>query len=1060
MKPTKLILSAFGPYKGLSNEIDFEQFEEKGLFLISGDTGAGKTTLFDAICFALYGTTSGSFKDTKNLRSDYADENTESFVEFSFSHQGKNYRIIRKPEYERKKKRGEGVISEKGSAVFYEEGKDPIEGITKVNDKVKELLHIDDKQFKQIAMIAQGEFWELLNAKTDKRTEILRTIFMTDAYKNIEFKLKNKMDSAYGLKKDSEKSIIQYFSDVRSDDKSVLLNDLDELKTNVKNAGNIWNIEEIIDLIEHIIKEDEQKLKSIKEELKEKEKELKSNEDALATAKTNNDFIERVKILEAENKKLELRKEEILKIKETLERRKKATHEAYPFYKTWLDKSNEVKKTRESVTEKNEAFKNALEFLKEKEEALIEAEKEKPEADEFKRKADKINEEKDKYLKREELTEKSKKLEKEKTTLDLEENELKTLESETEEKIKNLKENIKALKDRPEKYQIAKAESERLEKIKSDISDIKENKLKERAEREKLLKENQDRYQKIRDDYDKAVKERLSSEKILEGCRAGLLAENLKDGERCPVCGSLEHPLPARLPKESVSEEELEILKEKENRLLEEKNKANADAAGTKAALDEFEEGLKKAISNCLENEFLKLDQTEKELPLLIEELKKAEVKIAGQYKEKKNLENSLLKECNDLENIEEELKKAEDELETLKQKRQLLDEKSKDNLNQLVETKTMLESLKELEFESLKEAENQAKEAKEKSDEIFNKISEAEEAKKNAADEITSLKATLANLKETLEIQETDEKKKKDDLDIALKKHNFSAESEMLKFVSDESEILKDEKIISDYEKNAEVIKKQLEDAKKDARGRKIIDIKELQEICDKQSEEVSKIRADENSADNRIKTNRDKKENILAQKNDFEKAGKEYAIYDRLYKLVRGTTGNGKITLEQYIQGEGFDGIIAAANRRLYPMSDGQFELFRKKEDALGKKSNNFLDLEVLDNFTGSKRPVGNLSGGESFKASLSLALGLSDTVSSNLGGVQMDALFIDEGFGTLDKKSIDSAMDILMNLSGSNKLVGIISHREELMENIPQQIKVKKTKEGSQIEIETGM
>ena len=166
-----------------------------------------------------------------------------------------------------------------------------------------------------------------------------------------------------------------------------------------------------------------------------------------------------------------------------------------------------------------------------------------------------------------------------------------------------------------------------------------------------------------------------------------------------------------------------------------------------------------------------------------------------------------------------------------------------------------------------------------------------------------------------------------------------------------------------------------------------------------------------------------------------------------------MRGQTGNGKITLEQYIQAAGFDGIIAAANRRLKPMSDGQYELYRQ-EDSLGKRSNTFLNLEV-----GHRRPVGNLSGGESFKASLSLALGLSDTVSSNLGGIQMDALFVDEGFGTLDRKSIESAMDILVNLSGANKLVGIISHREELMENIPQQIRVNKTKNGSVIEIDTG-
>ena len=147
-----------------------------------------------------------------------------------------------------------------------------------------------------------------------------------------------------------------------------------------------------------------------------------------------------------------------------------------------------------------------------------------------------------------------------------------------------------------------------------------------------------------------------------------------------------------------------------------------------------------------------------------------------------------------------------------------------------------------------------------------------------------------------------------------------------------------------------------------------------------------------------------------------------------------------------------------IAVAIRRLLSMIDFLYELYR--QDSVGKKSNNFLDLEVLDNYTGHRRPVGNLSGGESFKASLSLALGLSDTVSSNLGGIQMDALFVDEGFGTLDRKSMDNAMDSLTGLSSANKLVGIISHREELMENIPQQIEVKKTKDGSSITIENGI
>ncbi len=310
-----------------------------------------------------------------------------------------------------------------------------------------------------------------------------------------------------------------------------------------------------------------------------------------------------------------------------------------------------------------------------------------------------------------------------------------------------------------------------------------------------------------------------------------------------------------------------------------------------------------------------------------------------------------------------------------------------------------------------------------------------------------------------SLEQQAKDQEALRKKLEEEVSANGFSSVEEVLKCVVSEDDLTSSDKVINEYNMAAATNKNQLADAKLDAKGRKIIDIEALKTVCDEQSANVALIRKNCNNCENRISTNEEKQKSILDRREELEKARKEYVSCRRLYDLVKGTTGNGKITLEQYIQAAGFDGIIAAANRRLLPMSDGQYELYRQ-EDSPGKKSNNFLDLEVLDNYTGHRRPVGNLSGGESFKASLSLALGLSDTVSSNLGGVQMDALFVDEGFGTLDRKSIDSAMEILINLTGSNKLVGIISHREELMENIPQQIKVKKTKEGSQITIECGL
>ena len=286
------------------------------------------------------------------------------------------------------------------------------------------------------------------------------------------------------------------------------------------------------------------------------------------------------------------------------------------------------------------------------------------------------------------------------------------------------------------------------------------------------------------------------------------------------------------------------------------------------------------------------------------------------------------------------------------------------------------------------------------------------------------------------------------------LAENSFSDETMFLNYAVGQKQIGEDEKSIKTYDELVKTNEVRLERARESAKGKKRADLVALSAERDGQKDKAEAIRREKNLADNRLELNRGKESRIRELKDQLARALEKYTVEARLYRLVKGDiSGKEKITLEQYLQGAGFDRIIAAANRRLLPMSEGQYELFRRKE-AGGRQSGTFLDLEVLDNFTGRRRPVSSLSGGESFKASLSLALGLSDTVSSGAGGIQMDALFIDEGFGTLDRRSIESAMEILTSLTGAGKLVGVISHREELMESIPQQIRITKTREGSRI------
>ncbi len=1060
MKPSKLIISAIGPYAGKLPEIKFDAFEEKGLFLISGDTGAGKTTIFDAICFALYGTTSGTYRDTKNLRSEYAVDSAQSYVDFYFSHQGREFHVWRQPSYERQKQRGSGVILEKEKAILYEEGQRPIEGLTQVNNAVKELLHIDEKQFKQIVMIAQGEFWDLLNAKTDQRTEILRTIFLTSGYKNIEYKLKDRMDASCKIKSNAENSIIQHFQDVSANEDDELFHELEEFKGRAERSGSAWNLDEILDVMERLILSDREKLKRMKEDLKKAERELQKNKDELARAVTNNSFIERRDKLEEEKEELAKRRTEIDGIIQLLEKQKKATRNVNPSYAVWTQKRGEVSLTQNQIKSTESNLETALMVVKQVEDALDAAQKQEPEVDKLRQTISRIDDEEQKYQQKEELEGRRKKLEERDKDISAKEADLKENEEALKEKIEVLSKTVKELKSKPSELTVAKNEKEKLKDLLEDLNAIICDRIPKREDKKKNLSKKQNAFLNIRDKYKEVSDRREEAERILEDSRAGILAKKLVAGEKCPVCGSVHHPEPAKLKEASISEDDFKKLQKEEAELQDRKTNANTEAEKAKTSLEEFEGQLRITILDCIESPLLDMDVKEASLEELIKIVKEARTRVETRSKENIKKCNSLDNDCRTLEKAEKDLEAAQgDETEKISSIKEELDEEKQKMKQELTETRAILKTLEKLSFPDWETAEKERKQAETTKNKILDAIKKAEKEKKKADDKVTDARSRLKTLNDSLNQQKKDEEALREKLDKEVSANGFSSVEEMRICVVSEDDITSSDKVINEYNQAVATNEKQLSDAKSDAKGKKIIDIEGLKSVCDEQSTNVDLIRKNCNNSENRINTNEEKRKSILDRREELEKARKESAICQRLYNLVKGTTGNGKITLEQYIQAAGFDGIIAAANRRLRPMSDGQYELYRQ-EDSLGKKSNNFLDLEVLDNYTGHRRPVGNLSGGESFKASLSLALGLSDTVSSNLGGVQMDALFVDEGFGTLDRKSIDNAMEILINLTGSNKLVGIISHREELIENIPQQIRVRKTKDGSQITVECGL
>lgn len=1059
MKPIKLIISAFGPYAEEMPPIEFGQFEEKGLFLICGDTGAGKTTIFDAICFALYGSSSGSYRDSKNLRSEYAKESTESYVDFYFSHQGHEYRIYRQPEYMRKKLRGQGMVKSEAKAVLYMDGQPLDEKKSSVNRRIEELLHINEMQFKQIAMIAQGEFWKLLNASTDDRTKILRKIFQTESYQKMEFILKEHMDESYkGIKK-HEDSILQYFRDLAIDEAHAEYEAYQEMRKRAEDAKSVWNVDELLAMICSILEEDEKSQKLAEKELAEEEKEERSRAEQLTNAGINNELLTKAKKLEEEKAGLETKRAGMDQKRKELALQKKVVRILLPLYREQEELKEELASIRKKLEEQKQSLSRAKEDKKEKENLLKKAEEELPKAAFLEKKADKIAEEEAQYKKKDSLQTGLIHMQKEVAELKQKQEELKQKETGRKERIEKYRSFLDETAGKPEELRALQAREEKQRALLVRLQKLSQERLKKQAEKKKNLLTLQKSYLQRREVYEKLVLKRLEGEKILENCRAGILAELLEEEKPCPVCGSTHHPNPAALPDQSISEEAYKKLQQEEKEAEKKKNEIYTKAEAEEASLREMERSILEEAEDCLKSDLLFHDFLYEELgidklPALLAE---AEQNLSHSLEEELCQEKSLFEACRNRDETEKRLNLAlNEEASSLQEKKDELEKESLKKQKELTESQTLLAAIGQLSFESWKKAAEEEKKIRHEAAGLRETYALAEKAKNLAEREIVSLSASAATLEKSLS-EKAEEKEKKEKLyRERIREEGFDGEENFLCYAADEKTLAAQEKEISEYDQLLALNKARLEEAKRETEGKVWMDLEILLTRSEEQKSLVKEKREKLFELTGRIGQNKSAHEKIAGQRDAYDRFGHKYQLYRCLYGLVKGTSGNGKITLEQYIQAAGFDSIIRAANRRLLPMSDGQFELYRR-QDAVSKQSNCFLDLEVLDHYTGHRRPVNNLSGGESFKASLSLALGLSDTVSSNLGGLQMDALFIDEGFGTLDQKSIENALEILLNLSEANKLVGIISHREELIEAIPQQIRVEKSRKGSQFQIE---
>jgi len=913
MRPIKLTLSAFGPYAGIT-ELDMDRLGSQGLYLITGDTGAGKTTIFDAITFALYGEASGENREANMLRSKYADPDTPTSIELIFSYAGKEYRVTRSPEYERPAKRGTGMTTQKADAeLVYPDGRI----VTKTRDvtnSIQEIIGIDRNQFTQIAMIAQGDFLKLLLAPTEDRKKIFRQIFKTELYQNLQEKLKEesgRLGKEYEMLKNS---IQQYINGVSCSEDDVLNIELEKAKD-----GYLLTVDTIV-LIKKIIDGDETKYHELNGRLGKIEK-----------------------LLEQVNAR--------------------------------LGKAVEINKARSGLTSAKEKIQKAEPELRELF-SQYEAEKQKqPEVDAL---SDTITTERNKLPQYDEL-----------------ENTRKALAAkrkERQEKESTFSKWVASLETETSHREAAKKELETLKNAgveKEKLLGYNKTLLDRQSELSKLTKDLKI-YDKLSNDLCAAQKKYLDATHIAESRhkeystkskafldeQAGILASTLEEGSKCPVCGSTEHPEPAIPSPSAPSRAEIDTAKEAWT-----KAQSSATELSVRAGELNGQVESKKADIFTRSSELIGKCQFDEIAPQV--EAASAKLNLSlGENDEKIKAEEAKVKRAAELNlqvpQIEACINTLSTDISDAKTVNAALDQ----NIQSLAETLEKL--LKTLEYESKVKAEEAVAILENKRKQLKQTLDKAQKAYTDCKSGVDSLngtiKALIAQLKDAEEIDIEAEKKQ-------------------------QSELTREKKTLS---------------------------------------EKITQLSS-------RLDQNNGALRNIQERGDRLSEVETNWIWAKALSNTANGNlSGKEKIMLETYIQMTYFDRILARANTRFMVMSGGQYELKRRIE-ADNNRSQSGLELDVIDHYNGTERSVKTLSGGESFKASLSLALGLSDEIQSSAGGIRLDTMFVDEGFGSLDEESLQQAMRALYGLTEGNRLVGIISHVSELKEKIDKQIVVTKEKSG---------
>lgn len=1109
MKPKKLVISAFGPY-GEKTVVDFEKLGEKGLYLITGDTGAGKTTLFDAITFALYGEASGNVRETGMFRSKYAPEDVPTYVELTFIYQGKDYKVTRNPEYLRPKGRGTGFTLQKAEAeLVFPDGRQPVTKTREVTKAITELMGLDYRQFTQIAMIAQGDFQKLLLAGTTERGEIFRQIFHTGIYQDIENRLRDAVKGKWKEYDGMRLSILQYLGDAFISEDPQAEAEWKELKKAKFEGKTIRGIQLLVDAI----KRQEDSLREVKDHINGLDKEIKAASRGLGEAQQKQKM---KKNLEAKQEQLKVL---VPKVTEAEEQKKEAEEAAgdcellaeeirgLRVQKDGLEAFIKKKKTAGEKADQIEKEKEAAGRLNTEKASLEQAIQENKEARESLKGVDAQKERLQSILK--EVQDKAKQLADGENAL----NQAVIEKDAGEKKVAELEKNENELV-------LQKEERKKKETVLTELAgtelvlQVRAGQLREFKTQVVQLQQAERRLWETRDKYEKAVVERNEEREVYNqleqaflDAQAGLLAKHLKEGEKCPVCGSLHHPQLAviadQVPDKKVLDRKREFLELKEKNVqqlsaqagqmkeqlgdLREqyKNKGgqifgdvwneiseapHMEGSGTEKSAAESQDVIK--VKMHLSEELSSCEQKLKEAQMAKESLEKCQKELAALEQKEKVLQDKLLKTRNIYSSAAGSLslliKQSMEILQLEKQQEDLqstqIQSGMQDMQQMLVWIKAAYIQLKEENRDALEAVQAEIRKNREKADILDHLQIQAEKLEirqKTLSDSISQKALDIQKLEiqlEELKRQIEEESQiygfmTTHEIDAVLK-----AKTEKKQAL--EKKLKQADETLGQLKQQCESLKSSMETLKSQISSTVESSEDEIQAKINTFSEEKKNWEEAYSRQFSQLQSNRRIYEAVQGQQEKMAAAEQEYVWMRALSDTAGGTlSGKRKIELETYVQMAYFDRILRRANLRLMTMSSGQYEL-KRQENGEGKKEKAGLELNVIDHYNGTERSVKTLSGGESFQASLSLALGLSDEIQAGAGGIRLDAMFVDEGFGSLDEDSLNQAIRSLNDLAEGQRLVGIISHVGELKDRIERKIIVTKKRSsagiGSQVQV----